>query len=82
MCEFYNEREEGVASYLLPVRFRVSRGRGLHTGVVLAAHPKITTHPSVVPRENDSRWKGKPLGHDSHQLSHSCTLHLAMQILT
>ena len=37
---------------------RVSR---LHSGVGVAAHVKITTHPSVNPRECDDRWEGQCL---------------------
>ena len=34
--------------------------RLLHSGkAVMAAHPRITTHPSIVPRENDPRWEGE-----------------------
>ena len=33
-------------------------GIGLHSGVGVAAHMKITTHPSVNPRERDERWEG------------------------
>lgn len=35
----------------------------LHTSVVAGSstYPRITTHYSVVPRENDSRWEGKRL---------------------
>lgn len=36
--------------------------RPLHTATASlsgAGHPKITTHPSVVSRENDPRWEGE-----------------------
>lgn len=33
-------------------------GHELHTGVGVTGHVRITTHPSVVLRENDERWKG------------------------
>ena len=40
-------------------RLRVAH-RVLHTPPCLAAssHPRITTHPSVVPRDKDPRWEG------------------------
>ena len=33
----------------------------LHTSVAAGSstHPRITTHYSIVPRENDPRWEGK-----------------------
>lgn len=34
------------------------RGHSLHTGVGAGGHVRITTHPSVVLREHDERWKG------------------------
>ena len=48
--------------HFLPVSSRLLRVRGLHAGAggaALSSHPKITTHPSVVPRETDPRWEGK-----------------------
>lgn len=39
--------------------------RSFHAGVGVASHPKITTHPSLNPREEDERWRGKPLSVES-----------------
>ena len=34
--------------------------RLMHSGkAALTAHPKITTHPSIISRENDPRWEGE-----------------------
>ena len=38
---------------------RLVVSRLLHTGTAVATDaPRITTHYSVVPRENDPRWQG------------------------
>ena len=65
-----------VLRHALPVSGKLLKGRGLHAGAggaVLGSHPKITTHPSVVPRETDPRWEGK---HSPSSLSTSLYTHI------
>lgn len=47
-----------VSNHLAPSAVYGCAVRGLHTGVGVGGHVRITTHPSVVLREHDERWKG------------------------
>ena len=50
-----------ISSISVVASLRGLTRRLLHTSVAAGSstHPRITTHYSVVPRENNPRWEGK-----------------------